>query len=830
MAEYIDPKAPLGDVALTYRWGGPTWTKWSSRGKASTGDSKLGRYEVEPGLTVNSEFDVRSSGVHWRIRLKNASARPVVVGDVGFPVDLARSFSGEGTTRHYLLQHQFVSGAGSFLYWNRSSCEPLSLALLPDSGTSPEYWESQRQFTLFVHSKASGEANQARGTRWRIPQTSLTLAPHSERSFGFVLRRIEGESGLRQALVDNGGLDVQVFPGMTLPVDMSAQIAMKVNGREPKVKAEFEKDSTVRPLGKVGEYWLFEIQLKRLGENRLTVEHASGTTYLEFFATEPVETLIAKRASFVAKHQVDDATKWYDGLLAEWNNDSQVRLSPDNYDKIKGWRIYEVTCDDPGLSKPAYLASKLAEFPDQKEADVLDRYIAKFLWGGLQQTDKEPRPYAIYGIPDWHVNRNKKEGKPRDGVDHVWRCYDYPHIVLMYERMYRVARGGKVKTALPPREYLMRAFHTAVAMHTVPMEVEKWSALGTGFYNECSFLDLMEDLRSEGLLGEAKQIQDLWEAKVRHFVLGSPDLYESEYAFDSTGFESTAYLARYAVDRGEQLGISAVQAKAFQAKQLAANLFCRGCVEPAYYYLGSDYRGNGGKAFTLTYMSQMGGFGVMDYGLHDAGEPWSYLRLGMNSYLSAWALVNSGTAESNYGYWYPGRANDGASAGGFEPAPFGTTWLDQPHHRGPWYYSCESDLGFCGALRAARTLVVDDPVFGRVCVGGSFSRSGEVVRFTCRDGVRRRLSVRLKDWSVDVEVVGTRFSSQKESIVDNGGVTLATDGGAAQVMVSASTPGDYRVEAGGRTILAWSQDKGGSRTFDLPAGVTSLRISRARDL
>ena len=99
--------------------------------------------------------------------------------------------------------------------------------------------------------------------------------------------------------------------------------------------------------------------------------------------------------------------------------------------------------------------------------------------------------------------------------------------------------------------------------------------------------------------------------------------------------------------------------------QIAANIFCRGWLEPAYYYLGSDYRGGGGNAYTLTYMSQMGGWSVLDYGLHFAADPHEYLRLGYASYLSAWALMNTGTPESNYGYWYPGKANDGGAGGGF---------------------------------------------------------------------------------------------------------------------------------------------------------------------
>lgn len=65
-----------------------------------------------------------------------------------------------------------------------------------------------------------------------------------------------------------------------------------------------------------------------------------------------------KRAAFIASHQIKDETLWYDGLLCEWNNKTGVQLSPDNYDTIGGWRIYEVSCDDPGLAKPAFLSSK----------------------------------------------------------------------------------------------------------------------------------------------------------------------------------------------------------------------------------------------------------------------------------------------------------------------------------------------------------------------------------------------------------------------------------------------------------------------------------------
>ena len=141
--------------------------------------------------------------------------------------------------------------------------------------------------------------------------------------------------------------------------------------------------------------------------------------------------------------------------------------------------------------------------------------------------------------------------------------------------------------------------------------------------------------------------------------------------------------ARYAVaaaERGDtQLGISAAEADAFMSKEIAGNIFCRGWLETAYYTLGSDLRVSGAKAYTLSYMSQMSGWALLDYALYHAEDPFACLRLAYASALSSWALMNSGTPQSDYGYWFPGKANDGGAGGGFEPAAYGTTWLEQPH-------------------------------------------------------------------------------------------------------------------------------------------------------
>jgi hypothetical protein len=346
------------------------------------------------------------------------------------------------------------------------------------------------------------------------------------------------------------------------------------------------------------------------------------------------------------------------------------------------------------------------------------------------------------------------------------------------------------------------------------MEIERWSAYRTGLYNELVIVDLVADLQAAGMTKEAETLRGHWETKVKTFVNGQLNLFQSEYAFDSTGFEATHALARYAVEHADQpgenrSGIQLENAQRFMQRQIASNIFCRGWLEPAYYYLGSDYRGGGGNAFTLTYMSQMGGWSVLDYALNYAPHGDWYLRLGYASYLSAWALMNTGTPESNYGYWYPGKENDGGTGGGFEPAPYGQTWLNQPHHRGPWYYSSEADLGYSGALRTAATILADDPVFGRFCFGGDWRKTAAGIEVIPKDGVRRRFHALLGDGEnnkLHLVLETDRFAASQPIVFKEDfselRFVLESENPAAHsawLRLSGLTPGSYAVLEGGKT-------------------------------
>ena len=157
------------------------------------------------------------------------------------------------------------------------------------------------------------------------------------------------------------------------------------------------------------------------------------------------------------------------------------------------------------------------------------------------------------------------------------------------------------------------------------------------------------------------------------------------------------------------------------------------------YLLGSDYRG--ALSYLLSYMSQLGGWSIVDYALHFAKDPTDCLRLGYAASLSSWALVNSGTEESGYGYWFPSRNNDGATGGGFMPDAIGRGWIGKEMTRGAWYYSAEEDVGYAGALRTNATIVARDPIFGEMAYGGVLTRDGKTLRIVPRDGLRVRFHV-----------------------------------------------------------------------------------------
>jgi hypothetical protein len=106
--------------------------------------------------------------------------------------------------------------------------------------------------------------------------------------------------------------------------------------------------------------------------------------------------------------------------------------------------------------------------------------------------------------------------------------------------------------------------------------------------------------------------------------------------------------------------------------------------------------------------------------------------------------VNSGPPDNNYGFWFPGKENDGAAGWQFMSSKVGNAWMGSSFPggaqvpRGPWHYDGEIDLGFGGALRMAATVLTRDPIFDWVAYGGTLTTQQEALSIVPRDGLRQR--------------------------------------------------------------------------------------------
>ena len=838
--------------AGTYGWS-QDGTKYMANYQLTNGQSAV--------LALESVFDFSDpTAVKWTLSLTNLTSNPVEIGDLALPLPMNGNYSGVSSST---MKHSYIEGNGSYIFWMRPNSVGPYLLMTPLDSTKFEFWDgngSAGTYEVYIHSAVAGTNAVAQypsvtsqGARWRQPNTSLTLGAGAYQSYGCKFQWVNNYDGIRQALVDDGKIDVHVVPGMTVPTNLFAEVALRTTQTVASVSAEFPSVTQILLLGTTnvgttGPYRLYQIQFSQLGENELTIQYGnSQTTYLEFFVTEPIETLIKKRANYLIQHQITNSALWYNGLYCDFNmNDGQL-ITPDNHDTLSNsFQVYEIACDDAGESRPAYIGTKEAVFPVQSEVTSLDNYIKYFVWnspastGGLQRTTNETSAYGIYGVPDWNYLRG-------NNIVGLGRGYDYPHIFVMYYGMYQVAKcHPEINTYLSATQYLARAYGTAMAL---------WAngggqATEIGLMNELVIPDIINALQAEGMTNQAANLTTNWETKVRYYLDGNANLFASEYSFDATGFESQQAYAKYAMlHAGTDPMMGSTNLPAFLQEvtnfmniQITANIFDRGWLETAYYYYGSDYRGSMGDDFVLTYMAQMGGSALLDYALNDAPSmttnPADYLRLGYASILSAWATMNSGPTP-NYGFWYPGAANDGGCGGGFQPEAYSTTWLNnQLSHRGPWYYSAEENLGFCGAIRAAATVLADDPIFGRFCYGGTWQQTTTNIQVIPLDGVRRRFHAMLNNGNCHLIIDTDRFADSQSIVLqpDLSSITFTLETGninyhTAALHLTVSMGGAYTVNGPSGTVAALHLQPGAETIVELPipagTGIIPFTISTA---
>jgi hypothetical protein len=127
--------------------------------------------------------------------------------------------------------------------------------------------------------------------------------------------------------------------------------------------------------------------------------------------------------------------------------------------------------------------------------------------------------------------------------------------------------------------------------------------------------------------------------------------------------------------------------------------------------------------------------------------------------------MNTGTAESNYGFWAPGKENDGAMGWAFISAKRGRAWIRKDYDRGAWMYDGEADLGNGAAIRIAETILTNDPLFGWISYGGTLTSGRNTYSVVPRDGLRNRFSIITDKVRAGVVLERDGFLEGKEIVV-----------------------------------------------------------------
>ena len=769
----IDEGCRLGRIVVKGEAGGASFSLDTGNDFGETAvdaqEHRVRRWRTEVGLELEESFFRDGAEAVWSIRLSNASPAALAVTDLGLWMPLG-NVTRKIQARHNLNRHDAICGYGSWMYWVPYDGRGECVVMLPAGNTPLEYFTEGDWF--YVHSSTVRDPE---GT-WRIPATKLELAPGASETYSFRFFAVKEHAAVPDAILAHGGVNVRVVPSMTIPRGERVLFAVRRRGEVGTVAAEHPDTTEVGAWRAAAEgFKVAEATFGRLGENRLAVEIGGGRLmYLDFFVTEDLETVVKKRAAFIVRRQQHrNPEKWYDGLYSLFDFRLGRLLSPEYLGNIRE-RYMVGGSDDPSNCKPLYISEKNAAYPDADEIASLEYYERNFVWGKLQRTDKEfPHPCGIYGSDNWHENRSGKCGGYLSGGcgrERMWRTFDYVTHIATYFNLYRIARENPSLTHyLDANGYLERAYLTAMAYFKVPYNIEmgsRWAFRGwcdwaykQGNFHERYILDLLDALEANGLQEKADRLRREWEKKVTYMTYEDPWPYGSEMFVDRTAFESSYYVAEYALTRRmvpqEKLWYDKNARRwytyttyqegpklAAMENQLVANLALRGLNGTCYNRCGTAW--SGVPCGSLDYMTQMGGVALLDYAVRFAqpGRQCELLRHGYNSLLASWALVNCGDAAAGHGYWRKGAEFDGAAGWCFQSYSKGHPYMRYVRYaRGPWDIDSEIDHGFTGGIHGAGCYVADDPVFGEVAYGGRLESDESEWRVTPWDGVRRHVAI-----------------------------------------------------------------------------------------
>lgn len=745
----------VGDIHLRVRAPGGPWRDFSSAHQRQpirplpAGGAVLAAADITASLGAGSPLKVERrwvserGGLTLRFVLTNTSKAAVEIGGLGLPMvfdNIITDRSLEEAHAQASFVDPYIGRDAGYLQVTRLNGKGPALLVLPEKATPLEAYRPIQQagspaakpgdiftdrskraqtsegfYDWTIASKAFAEQDwKDAGQPWN-PPTSFTLAPGASRVIGVRLVTSPSIRAIEDTLAANGRPVAVGIPGYVAPTDQTLSLFLK----SPKPVARIESlpagALTATPV-KTGAGWArYAVRASGWGRATLSVTYADGQVQaIPYFITKPLDQVMADLGRFSTTKQ------WFEDPADPFKRGPSVMTYDRQADKIvaQDQRVWIAGLSDEGGAGSWVAAfSKQLDNPDAAEVAKLERMIDQTIVGRLQVADGpqagavrkslfyyDPAALPSYYDPklDW---KTWASWSKKDSED-LGRSYNYPHVAIAHWVLYRLARNheGLVKNH-DWRWYLDHAHSTVVAMmRDAPYYAEFGQMEGD------VFVDILKDLRREGMTAQADQVEALMKKRADHWKT-LPYPFGSEMAWDSTGQAEVYAWMRFF---GHQP----------QADETREVILAYDPTLPSW-----GYNGNARRYWDFLYGGKVP---RIERQIHHYGSTLNAVPL-FDAYRANPADFH--LLRVAYGGLMGGIINidqDGFSSAAFHSAPDMMGWDA---------YSGDYGMGFFGHAYAAATYLVDHPTFGWLGFGGDVTQKAGVVRIAPKDGARTRLFV-----------------------------------------------------------------------------------------
>lgn len=742
----------VGDIHLRVRAPGGLWRDFSSahqrrpiRRLPATG-ATLAAADITASLGPDSPLRVERRWVSergaliLRFVLTNTSKQAVEVGGLGLPMvfdNIITDRSLEEAHAQASFVDPYIGRDAGYLQVTRLNGKGPALLVLPEKASPLEAYRPIEQagakpgdiftdrgkraqtsegfYDWTVASKAFAEQDwKGAGEPWN-PPTSFTLAPGASRVIGVRLVISPSIRAIEDTLAANRRPVAVGIPGYVAPTDQTLSLFLKSPSPVARIESLPARALTAT-LVKAGSGWArYAVRASGWGRATLSITYADGEVQaIPYFITKPLDQVMADLGRFSTTKQ------WFDDPADPFKRGPSVMTYDRQADKIvtQDQRVWIAGLSDEGGAGGWVAAfSKQLDNPDASEVAKLERMLDQTLVGRLQVADGEHagavRKSLFYYAPDEQPGyydpkvdwKTWASWSKKDSED-LGRSYNYPHVAIAHWVLYRLARNheGLVRNH-DWRWYLEHAQATVVAMmRDAPYYAQFGQMEGD------VFVDILKDLRREGMTAPADQMEALMKARADHWKT-LPYPFGSEMAWDSTGQAEVYAWMRFF---GHQP----------QADETREVILAYDPTLPSW-----GYNGNARRYWDFLYGGKVK---RIERQIHHYGSTLNAVPL-FDAYRANPADFH--LLRVAYGGLMGGITNidqDGFSSAAFHSAPDMMSW--DP-------YTGDYGMGFFGHAYAAATYLVKHPTFGWLGFGGEVRERDGVVRIEPKDGARSRLFV-----------------------------------------------------------------------------------------